>query len=290
MKTISLVLGSGGARGLAHIGIIRWLKENDYEIRSISGCSMGALVGGVYACGKLGEFEEWMRVISKLDIVKLLDISWGKQGLVEGDRIMTALKDLVGDRRIEDLDIEYTAVAADINREKEIWLKSGSLFDAIRASISLPLFFIPAELKGMSLLDGGILNPVPIAPTFEDYNDLTIAVNLGGLPSGEPHPKQQDESKENLESRENIVRSKISSFLEDVKSRNPLEGSGSWKMLGIANQTFDAMQSAIARQKLAAYPPDRTITIARDACGTLEFDRADEMIRLGYETAAKTLE
>jgi len=290
MKTISLVLGSGGARGLAHIGIIRWLKENNYDIRSISGCSMGALVGGVYACGKLDDFEEWMRAISKLDIVKLLDISWGKQGLVEGDRIMTALKDLVGDRRIEDLDIEYTAVAADINREKEIWLKSGSLFDAIRASISLPLFFIPAELKGMSLLDGGILNPVPIAPTFEDHNDLTIAVNLGGLPSGEPHPKQQDDSKENREPRENIVRSKISSFLEDVKSRNPLEGSGSWKMLGIANQTFDAMQSAIARQKLAAYPPDRTITIARDACGTLEFDRADEMIRLGYETAAKTLE
>ena len=290
MKTISLVLGSGGARGLAHIGIIRWLKENNYDIRSISGCSMGALVGGVYACGKLDDFEEWMRAISKLDIVKLLDISWGKQGLVEGDRIMTALKDLVGDRRIEDLDIEYTAVAADINREKEIWLKSGSLFDAIRASISLPLFFIPAELKGMSLLDGGILNPVPIAPTFEDHNDLTIAVNLGGLPSGEPHPKQQSGPKENREPRENIVRSKISSFLEDVKSRNPLEGSGSWKMLGIANQTFDAMQSAIARQKLAAYPPDRTITIARDACGTLEFDRADEMIRLGYETAEKTLE
>ena len=290
MKTISLVLGSGGARGLAHIGIIRWLKENNYDIRSISGCSMGALVGGVYACGKLDDFEEWMRAISKLDIVKLLDISWGKQGLVEGDRIITALKDLVGDRRIEDLDIEYTAVAADINREKEIWLKSGSLFDAIRASISLPLFFIPAELKGMSLLDGGILNPVPIAPTFEDHNDLTIAVNLGGLPSGEHHPKQQNGPKENREPRENIVRSKISSFLEDVKSRNPLEGSGSWKMLGIANQTFDAMQSAIARQKLAAYPPDRTITIARDACGTLEFDRADEMIRLGYETAAKTLE
>ena len=147
MKTISLVLGSGGARGLAHIGIIRWLKENNYDIRSISGCSMGALVGGVYACGKLDEFEEWMRVISKLDIVKLLDISWGKQGLVEGERIMTALKDLVGDRRIEDLDIEYTAVAADVDREKEIWLKSGSLFDAIRASISLPLYFIPPQQK-----------------------------------------------------------------------------------------------------------------------------------------------
>lgn len=289
MKTVSLVLGSGGARGLAHIGIIHWLKENDYDIRSISGCSMGALVGGVYACDKLDDFEEWMRAISKLDIVRLLDISWGKQGLVEGERIMTALKDLVGDRRIEDLPIKYTAVAADIEREKEVWLTRGSLFDAIRASISLPLFFTPAELNGMSLLDGGILNPVPIAPTFEDHNDLTIAVNLGASPTGNFRPAQQTEPEnvDNLPA--NDVRSRVSGFIDDLKKRNPLDGVGNWKMLDIANQTFDAMQGAIARQKLAAYPPDHTIMIARDACGTLEFERADEMISLGYETAARSL-
>jgi len=288
-KTISLVLGSGGARGLAHIGIIHWLKENDYDIRSISGCSMGALVGGVYACDKLDVFEEWMRAISKLDIVRLLDISWGKHGLVEGERIMTALKDLVGDRRIEDLPIGYTAVAADIEREKEVWLKHGSLFDAIRASISLPLFFTPAELNGMSLLDGGILNPVPIAPTFEDDTDLTIAVNLGGSPTGTSQPVQKAEPKNAGDLPADNVRSRVSSFIDDLKKRNPLDGAGSWKMLDIANQTFDAMQGAIARQKLAAYPPDHTIMIARDACGTLEFERADEMISLGYETAARSL-
>jgi len=288
-KTISLVLGSGGARGLAHIGIIHWLKENDYDIRSISGCSMGALVGGVYACDKLDVFEEWMRAISKLDIVRLLDISWGKHGLVEGERIMTALKDLVGDRRIEDLPIGYTAVAADIEREKEVWLKHGSLFDAIRASISLPLFFTPAELNGMSLLDGGILNPVPIAPTFEDDTDLTIAVNLGASPTGNSRPVQETEPKNAGDLPADNVRSRVSSFIDDLKKRNPLDGAGSWKMLDIANQTFDAMQGAIARQKLAAYPPDHTIMIARDACGTLEFERADEMISLGYETAARSL-
>ena len=288
-KTISLVLGSGGARGLAHIGIIHWLKENDYDIRSISGCSMGALVGGVYACDKLDVFEEWMRAISKLDIVRLLDISWGKHGLVEGERIMTALKDLVGDRRIEDLPIGYTAVAADIEREKEVWLKHGSLFDAIRASISLPLFFTPAELNGMSLLDGGILNPVPIAPTFEDDTDLTIAVNLGGSPTGTSQPVQKADPTNAGDLPADNVRSRVSSFIDDLKKRNPLDGAGSWKMLDIANQTFDAMQGAIARQKLAAYPPDHTIMIARDACGTLEFERADEMISLGYETAARSL-
>lgn len=288
-KTVSLVLGSGGARGLAHIGVIHWLEENGYDIQSISGCSMGALVGGVYACGKLDVYEEWMRAISKIDIVRLLDISWGKQGLVEGERIILALKELVGDRQIEDLPIKYTAVAADIEREKEIWLKRGSLFDAIRASISLPLFFTPVEKNGMKLLDGGILNPVPIAPTFEDHTDMTIAINLGGPVSESLHLVPKIEPKELNDSLVESAYEKISSFVDDLKKRTTLSELGSWKMLDIANQTFDAMQGAIARQKLAAYPPDHTIVIARDACGTLEFERAEEMIALGYETTARTL-
>ena len=288
--TISLVLGSGGARGLAHIGAIHWLEENGYDIRSISGCSMGALIGGIYACGKLDVFEEWVRAISKLDIVQLLDISWGKQGLVEGERIITALKELIGDRQIEELSIEYTAVAADIKREKEVWLKRGSLFDAIRASISLPLFFTPFEMNGMKLLDGGILNPVPIAPTFEDSTDLTIAINLGAPPTGNPELARKDEPQKKERSSVDGLHAKISDFIDDLKNRASLEDVGDWKMLSIADQTFDAMQGAIARQKLAAYPPDFTIMIARDACGTLEFDRADEMISLGYETAAQSLD
>lgn len=178
--SVSLVLGSGGARGLAHIGVIHWLEEHNFEIASISGCSIGALIGGIYAAGKLDLFEQWVREISTVDIFTLLDISWQKNGLVKGDRIISTLTDLVGDVAIEDLSIKYTAVAADIVNEKEVWLSSGSLFDAIRASISLPLFFTPFHYKGVDLIDGGVLNPVPIAPTFSDHTDLSIAVNLGG--------------------------------------------------------------------------------------------------------------
>lgn len=250
---------------------------------------MGALVGGVYACGKLDVFEEWMRAISRVDIFRLLDLSWGKQGLVEGERIISTLKELIGDQRIEDLPLKYTAVAADIDREKEVWLTRGSLFDAIRASISLPLFFTPVETKGMKLLDGGILNPVPIAPTFEDHTDMTIAINLGGPPQQREEPVPTIEAKKAKQSSEDGFYAKVSSFVEDLKGRAPVVGAGSWKMLGIANQTFDAMQGAIARQKLAAYPPDHTIVIARDACGTLDFDRAEEMIELGYDAAAREL-
>lgn len=287
-KTVSLVLGSGGARGLAHIGVIHWLEEHGYDIRSISGCSMGALVGGIYACGKLDVYEEWVREISTLDIIRLLDLSWGKQGLVEGERIIAALKDLVGARLIEDLPIEYTAVAADIKREKEIWLKRGSLFDAIRASISLPLFFTPFEIGGTKLLDGGILNPVPIAPTFEDDTDITVAVNLGGPPVGNTHDELMAGSEDADDASPSGIRAMIRNFIDDMKSKVRHGDAGGWDMLSIANQTVDAMQGAIARQKLAAYPPDKTIIIARDACGTLEFDRADEMITLGYKVAEQS--
>jgi NTE family protein len=153
----------------------------------------------------------------------------------------------------------------------------------------LPLFFTPFELNGVKLLDGGILNPVPIAPTFEDGTDLTIAINLGAPPIGNPKPAPEPEPKADGEPAEDSVHAMINSFIENLKSRASSNTAGSWTMLSIADQTFDAMQSAIARQKLAAYPPDRTVQIARDACGTLEFDRADEMISLGYEAMAGNL-
>lgn len=289
-QTVSLVLGSGGARGLAHIGVIHWLEENGYDIRSISGSSIGALIGGIYALGKLDTYEEWVRAINKIDMITLLDFAWGKQGLVEGDRIISVLKDLVGDSQIEDLPIEYTAVASDIAHEKEVWIQDGLLFDAIRASISLPLFFSPVEMNGMDLLDGGILNPVPIAPTFKDKTDLTIAVNLGAPPTGTQPPSKEPRPEKNKAESTNSFQLKISHFIAELKDQNPLTDAGQGSTLAIANQTFDAMQNAIARQKLAAYPPDHTITIARDACGILEFDRADEMITLGYESAAIALD
>jgi NTE family protein len=288
-KTVSLVLGSGGARGLAHIGAIRYLEENGYDIRSVSGCSMGALIGGVYACGQLDTFENWVRAITKLDIVRLLDVSWGKEGLVEGERIIGVLKELIGDRLIEELPIAYTAVASDIQREKEVWLKRGSLFAAIRASISLPLFFTPFELDGVKLLDGGILNPVPIAPTFEDDTDMTIAINLGAPPTGKSKHTQKTKPIGLAESPDDSVHEKINNFIDGLKNRVSPDSAGGWTMLSIADQTFDAMQGAIARQKLAAYPPDHAVLIARDACGTLEFDRADEMISLGYKAMADSL-
>lgn len=284
-KRVSLVLGSGGARGLAHIGIIHELEERGYDIASIAGCSIGALIGGVYAAGKIKEFEDWVRAISKVDMINLLDISWSRNGLVKGDRIINALTELVGDELIEDLPIPYTAVAADIRNEKEVWLNSGRLFDAIRASISLPLFFTPVPYKGVYLIDGGVLNPVPIAPTFKDDTDLTIAVNLGGPPSDTPLlEKQRIPSSEDSDT----VRERLGRFIRDLTTGEDPEAASRIGAYDLADEAFDAMQATIARQKLAAYPPDMTIEIPRNICGTFDFDRAAEVIEFGRKSLRAT--
>ena len=287
-KTISLVLGSGGARGLAHIGVIRWLEEHHFHIASISGSSIGALIGGVYAMGKLDEYEAWVKAIDKMDIVSLLDIAWQSAGLFKGDKIINTLIELVGNQHIESLPIRYTAVALDIEREKEIWISNGRLFDAIRASISLPLFFTPFEYNGKKLIDGGVLNPVPIAPTFHDTTDMTIAVNLGAKPE-KRFEEKTSKSEPEVRHTDNDLSDKIRRFIHELKQNTASFTDIDFEMYDIADQAFDAMQGTIAREKLAAYPPDFTIEIPRNACGTLEFDRAEEMVALGYECAQTAL-
>jgi len=285
-KTVSLVLGSGGARGLAHIGVIHWLEENDFKIKSIVGCSIGAVIGGIYAAGKLDEYEQWVRCLTKVDIVTLLDLSWDKSGLVRGEKIINALRGLVGEKLIEDLPITFTAVATDLRSQKEVWIRSGSLFDAMRASFAIPLFFTPFKLKGFDLVDGGVLNPVPIAPTFGDQTGITIAVNLNG-PDETHHEAAVVTAAP--QSPVSPIREKINRFIARfqpaIQPSTPNSGRRDWGAYEIASQAFEAMQSAIARQKLAAYPPDIVIDIPRNVCKTLEFDRAAEIIALGYKKA-----
>lgn len=282
--TVSLVLGSGGARGLAHIGVIRWLEQNDYRISAVSGASIGALIGGIYAAGKLDIYEEWVRAIRKIDLVSLVDLALFRGGLVKGEKIISTLRELIGDMRIEDLPMPFTAVASDIDREKEIWLNRGSLFDAIRASISMPLVFTPFRHNGYHLIDGGVLNPVPIAPTFDDQTDLTVAVNLGGqpIPGAELPPEPPPANGAPLHE-------KILNFIAGLGDEEDEAGDGDWDLFDVVNQSIDAMQGTIARQKLAAYPPDVLIEVPRNVCGTFEYDRAAALIDYGYRIAGENL-
>jgi NTE family protein len=286
-KSVSLVLGSGGARGLAHIGVIRCLRERGYDIRSISGCSMGALIGGIYGAGKLDEFEQWVSEITKLDIVALLDFSIQQGGFVKGDKIINTLKDLVGDCLIEDLSISFTAVAVDLTREKEVWFTSGSLFNAIRASISLPLFFTPFTYKGRKLIDGGVLNPVPIAPTFGDQTDITIAVNLNGEDEDLTH---LDMSRKSTEEKSQSIKKRISEFIEGLTQSRQIDEKEDFTFYTVASRAFDVMQSTITRHKLATYPPDLTIEIPHNVCEVLDFDQAKKAIEVGYIKACAAMD
>jgi len=283
---VALVLGSGGARGLAHIGVIRWLQEQNIEVGAVSGSSIGALVGGAFAAGELDQLEAWARELDKLALLKLLDISWQKTGLVKGHKLQKTLKKLLGDQTIDTLPISFTAVATDIQQQKEVWLRKGSLADAIRASISLPLFFTPFEVNHVPLIDGGVLNPVPIAPVFGEGCDRIVAVSLSGESQNQltHHPVNENAKAKKQADWVSAIYQKVRGlFVSDASQ------SVEWGPYEIADLAFDSMQNTIARQKLAAYPPDDKLEIASDACGMLEFDRAQEMIDLGYKQAQNQL-
>jgi NTE family protein len=291
-KTVSLVLGSGGARGLAHIGIIEWLTENGFIIRSIAGSSMGALIGGIFAAGKLDVYKQWVSGLSKADVVRLLDPSFGWTGLFKGDRVIGKLRELIGDRNIEDLPISFTAVATDIEEQKEVWITQGPLFDAIRASIAVPMVFTPFKLDGRRLVDGAIINPVPIAPTLADRTDLTIAVNVNGRPDEAFVPASAPEKspkKPVAASGQTGYASRIRNLAGQLADRLTPQREQEWDLFDIMTLSLDTMQNAIARMKLAAYSPDVIITLSCESAGSYEFYRAQELIALGREAAQATL-
>lgn len=179
-KTVALTLGSGGARGYAHIGAIEILHERGYEIIAISGCSMGALVGGVYAAGKMKDYKDWVTGLGQFDVLKLLDVTFNSVGAIRGDKIFSVVREMIGDIRIEDLPLAYTAVATDLLGHKEIWFQEGPLDQAIRASVAIPSVVTPLVLNGRVLVDGALLNPLPIIPTISSHADMVVAVNLSG--------------------------------------------------------------------------------------------------------------
>jgi NTE family protein len=269
-KRVALVLGSGGARGLAHIGIIEHIEALGHEIVYISGCSMGALVGGIYASGNLEVYADWARKLERRDMISLLDLAFAWTGLFKGDKLMGVLKELVGDHVIEELPIGFTAVATDLVEQREIWLNKGPLFDAIRASIAIPTIFTPHVHMGRVLVDGGLLNPVPIAPALNQPADMIIAVNLNG------HSRRSRERARELATGEDGA--------AEAAAEPVAPG-----LMDLVTGSMDIMQNTIARLKLAAYTPDVVIDVPRDACLFYEFYRAEELIALGRERAREVL-
>lgn len=293
-KSIRLVLGSGGARGLAHIGAIREIEKRGYEIKSVIGCSVGAIVGGCYCAGKLDKFEEWVCSLSEWDVVRFMDFSlFSKNGIMKGDLLTDTMRELVGDQSIEDLPISFSAVSTNLDDHKEVWLTRGDLFDAIRASMAIPGLMTPKIIDGKTLVDGGLLNPLPGAPTYLDGTQFTIAISLAGRDVDEPFGPNPPEANESSIDR---YRKSIDEFLGSVQDKlglEPKKEKVEKEELGVSGvmlEAFDAMQQTISRYRLAAYPPDVLIEIPNNICRTLEVYKARRLIYAGEHWARETFE
>lgn len=310
-KRVALALGSGGARGYAHIGVIEELQDRGYDIVGVAGSSMGALVGGLHAAGKLDDFSEWAKSLTQGAVLRLLDPSISAAGVLRATKILDAVRDIVGEVRIEDLPIPYTAVSTDLIAGKSVWLQRGPVDAAIRASIAIPGVIAPHVLDGRLLADGGILEPLPMAPIAAVNADVTIAVSLAGSEAGGAEAPADPGSRARTEWLSRVWRSTTALFesnavlarfgadtaagdsadeLVDATKEAPgvtVPRLGSFEVM---NRTIDIAQAALARHQLAGYPPDLLIEVPRSACRSLDFHRAAEVIDIGVELAAAALD
>jgi NTE family protein len=299
-KRVALALGSGGARGYAHIGVIEELRDRGYDIVGIAGSSMGALVGGLQAAGRLDEFADWAKSLTQRAVLRLLDPSIAAAGVLRAEKILDAVRDILGDVTIEELPIPYTAVSTDLLSGKSVWLQRGPVDAAIRASIAIPGVITPHVFDGRLLADGGILDPLPMAPIAAVNADLTIAVSLAGSEAGGRYEPTETEPRATTEWLTRMWRSTTALFertgvapdeaaeeLVDVSREEPVPKLGSFEVM---NRTIDIAQAALARHTLAAYPPDVLIEVPRTVCRSLEFYRAAEVIDVGRELATTVLD
>jgi NTE family protein len=281
--TVALALGAGGAKGLAHIGAIEELERQGFEIIAIAGCSMGALIGGIHAAGKLDVYRDWVVTLAKLDVLKLVDWTFSGGGLIKGERIIGTLLEMIGDEQIEDLPMAFTAVATDIDRGRELWLSRGSLFEAIRASIAIPTVFRPHHVDGRRLVDGGLLNPVPVTPLIREPADYLIAVSLDGAPEPATPDTLEDDGRRRHRSLLGRLLPHAAGKPVDVKPHEP-------GMLELLGRSMDLMQANLSRLRLAAYEPDLLIQLPRNVSTAYEFYRAKELIELGRARAREALD
>lgn len=317
---VALALGSGGARGYAHIGVMNELDARGYEIVSVAGSSMGALVGGLYCAGRLDDYVDWISGLSQLDVMRLLDVSLSKPGgMIGAERILARVREILGDTTIEDLDVPFTAVATDLAAGRPVWFQKGSLVDAIRASIAIPGVIRPHEVDGRLLADGGILDPLPVAPTSAVSSDVTIGVVLDADDGAEHGASRAPKTK-------GVIRRNITPLLENdwvrsVRERFGVEAdvtahesttadesaddeaqspsadadddaarAAPMGRIEILLRSLDIMSIALTRYQIAGYPPDILIRVPRKAVRTLDFHKATEMIELGRSLTAEALD
>ena len=278
-QNIALVLSSGGARGLAHIGAIEELEAQGCRIQSIAGCSMGALIGGVYAAGRLQEFREWMKTINRKKMLELTDFSLSINHLAKGTRIIEAIMEFVPDVQIENLPLPYCAVATDWKAGREVVFRQGSLFEAIRASISLPTFYAPVRRDGMILIDGGVVNPIPLNRVKRHTGDILVGIDV----SGQDYEAQSEERDERMKKRkqaQSLAAKVIDKLLPDNLDFNYLT------MLSRTSSLMIRQNSLLMAQLMK---PELLVDIQMNRYGSFDFDKSEKIIALGRSKTRKAI-
>jgi NTE family protein len=285
-KQVSLVLSGGGARGIAHIGVIKSLEAKGYEIKSIAGTSMGALVGGLYAAGALDEFTHWITNADIKDAIKILDFSLKLPGLIKGEKIMRKIDKMLDIKKIENLPVDFVAVATDIISRNDVVFDKGSLLKAIRASIAIPSVFTPVYDDNKILLDGGLINNIPLNHLKNKQNYPVIAVCVNADIPVDNEIKRLFQKTEN-EQIEKLLKIKkhIRSYLKKTENENR-EHIGYAELI---DQSIHLMIGQISQNLLHKNPPDILINISREICGTFDFLKAGKIIKAGETATEKVL-
>jgi NTE family protein len=287
-QSVSLVLSSGGARGYAHIGVIQALEAHRFKISAITGCSMGAVVGGVYAAGGLQKFIEWATNLERTDVFKLYDFVFSSQGLIKGERVFRSMESYIADQKIEDLPIPFKALATDLNSQKEIVFSNGSLYKALRASSAIPAVVKPAEFGDLELLDGGILSPLPIKFAPKNPGDIIVAVDVNAKIPYDHSKKTKNEIAEDKQFNSHLEKLASKWFKKENYKINTAK-----KKLGFFDlmmKSIDMMQDKITENILEQNPPDILVQISRNTCSTFDYYKADKLIEEGKAAFEVALE
>ncbi|MCA6078569.1 patatin-like phospholipase family protein [Fulvivirga sedimenti] len=284
-KKIALVLSSGGARGVAHIGVIEGLLELGCEISSIAGSSMGAVVGAVYAAGKLPEFKEWITNLDRIDVFRLMDFTLSGQGFVRGEKVFNEMAAFMGERNIEDLPIPFAAVATDITNRREVVFKKGNLYQALRASAAIPSVVKPVWVNGNQHVDGGVMNPIPIQHIARFQDDLLVVSDVNADLPVSP-AMRREATNENRRWASFLENWKIS---KDGESKDK-ETDKALSYFDLVARSVDLMQDRISDFIIQTMKPDLVIRISRYTCSTFEFHRSESLIKCGRQQLLSTLE
>jgi len=266
-QKVALVLSSGGSRGLAQIGVIKELEKNGFEITSVSGSSIGSVIGGLHAMNYLDQYADWIKSFNKRNIWDLMDFTLSSNGIIKGDKVFKKMKTFIPDIDIEKMNIPFAAIAADIKNEKEVVFTKGSFYDAIRASVSIPSIITPVKYKDTFLVDGGVLNPTPIEHVERNTNDILVVVNLYGNKISIDSNKEKD-------------------FYNNVTNTTTTNSLG---YLSLLKFTTRAMLHKLAKMNIEMHQPDIVINIPYNLADTFDFHKADFLIDFGEKTTVKEI-